>query len=48
MMMVMVKRCPHCRSPKINFDAGVLTGSYYCGQCGYDGPIILEEEVKEK
>ena len=46
--MVTIKRCPRCKSAHINYHAGVLTGSYYCGRCGYSGPIVLEEEVEGK
>jgi hypothetical protein len=39
-----IKRCPKCRSTKVDFYAGGLTGSYHCKVCGYIGPILLEEE----
>lgn len=39
--------CPVCKSTKINYYAGALTGQYHCDECGYIGAIILEEEIED-
>lgn len=38
-----MSKCPVCKSNKIDFSAGGITGQYECKQCGYVGPIILED-----
>ena len=43
---MIIKKCPRCKSTKIVFDYGIITGLYFCRSCGYSGPIILEEEIK--
>ena len=43
-----IKKCPRCKSTKIEYFAGAITGQYHCKNCGYIGPIILEEDVDEK
>ena len=44
--------CPKCASPKINqsssFNAWLLPEKYFCENCGYTGPIIMELEKEEK
>lgn len=51
-----IKLCPKCGSPKISFcsgfDAypqlyGIIPGKYFCEECGYKGPIVLEEKKDE-
>ena len=37
--------CPKCKSNKISYAAGALTGQYYCGKCGYYGSLVIEEEI---
>jgi uncharacterized protein (DUF983 family) len=38
--------CPSCRSPKIYLFAGALLGQIYrCESCGYEGPLVLEQDV---
>ncbi len=39
-----IKRCPKCKSTKIDFHAGAITGCYHCKRCGYIGPILIEED----
>jgi predicted RNA-binding Zn-ribbon protein involved in translation (DUF1610 family) len=43
-----VKACPRCRSTKImfssKFDSWLTPKRYYCNNCTYVGPIILEVE----
>ncbi|MGI0054855.1 MAG: hypothetical protein ACREB9_06730 [Thermoplasmata archaeon] len=35
--------CPQCRSAKIVFEAGLITGQvYHCQNCDYVGSLILE------
>jgi predicted RNA-binding Zn-ribbon protein involved in translation (DUF1610 family) len=47
------KFCPKCGSPRIrlssSFDAyprmyGLTPGKYICGDCGYEGPVVMELE----
>jgi uncharacterized Zn finger protein len=44
--------CPRCCSPKIKLTSGLsyfLTPKqYYCEECGYVGPIVMELEKDEK
>jgi len=42
---VIVRKCPRCGSEDIGFETGFVTGQYHCKDCGYVGPIVLEEEV---
>lgn len=42
-----IKKCPRCKSDKIDLYAGAITGSYYCKKCGYIGSIVLEEEISK-
>ena len=50
------KLCPKCGSPKITiscgFDAyprlyGITPIRYVCGECGYSGPLVLEQTKEE-
>ncbi len=43
-----IKLCPKCKSDRIDYYAGAITGQYYCKKCGYTGPIILEKEIKNE
>jgi len=43
-LMVAVKKCPKCRSTRIAYFAGMITGNYHCKECGYVGPLIIEED----
>lgn len=43
--------CPRCTSPKIQPSSGlnmILPMNYFCEECGYIGPIVLEFEKEEK
>jgi predicted RNA-binding Zn-ribbon protein involved in translation (DUF1610 family) len=44
--------CPKCASPKINLsnslEIWLLPKKYFCENCGYTGPIIMELEKEEK
>jgi len=37
--------CPVCRSENITLDMGCQSGKYVCGNCGYVGVLVIEEEV---
>jgi len=48
--------CPKCGSPRIrlssSFDAyprmyGLTPGKYFCENCGYKGPVVMELEEEE-
>ncbi len=43
-MKIKKNKCPQCKSERINWYAGALTGSYHCEKCGYIGPIVIEED----
>jgi len=38
------KICPNCKSSHIGLFIGYHTGNYQCQDCGYIGPIVIEEE----
>lgn len=44
--------CPRCGSPKIalssSFDTWLMPQKYYCKNCGYLGPIVMELEKDEQ
>ena len=51
------KLCPKCGSPKITlssgFDAyprlyGITPRRYVCVECGYNGPLVMEQTKKEE
>ena len=43
---VRVLRCPDCRSTNIFYEAATMTGKKYkCGDCGYMGALVVEEDV---
>ncbi len=43
--------CPRCGSPDLRlssrFDMWLLPEQYFCGNCGYKGPIVMEVEKAE-
>jgi C4-type Zn-finger protein len=50
------KLCPRCRSPKISISSGfdtyprlygITPGRYVCAECGYSGPLVLEQTKEE-
>ena len=50
------KLCPKCASPKISIDSssgtypklyGITPSKYVCSNCGYKGPIVLEQTKEE-
>ena len=50
------KLCPKCGSPKIalssGFDTyprlyGITPRKYFCAECGYHGPIVMEQTKEE-
>ena len=42
-----VKRCPKCGSVSITLWMGAKLGiQYYCKDCGYRGPLVVEEGVE--
>jgi len=43
-----LRRCPRCRSTRIFYDAGIITGMYNCKKCGLISPMVLEEDVELK
>jgi hypothetical protein len=52
-----IKLCPKCASPKISLDSGsgsylrlygITPAKYVCSNCGYKGPIVLEQTKDEK
>jgi phage-related protein len=46
--MVNKKLCPSCRSPYIGIWLGAEAGVLYrCNECGYQGPIVLEEDSNQ-
>jgi len=42
------KLCPRCGSPKLRlssrFDIWLFPEQYFCENCGYKGPIVMELE----
>ncbi len=44
--------CPRCGSPNIhlssNLDAWLTPERYVCWNCGYEGPLVLELEIKKE
>lgn len=38
------RRCPVCASNNIALDMGGQSGKYVCGNCGYVGVLIIEED----
>jgi C4-type Zn-finger protein len=51
-----IKLCPKCQSNRIEitsgFDTyprlfGITPSKYVCKNCGYSGPIVLEQTIKE-
>jgi C4-type Zn-finger protein len=51
-----VQLCPKCGSPKISLNRGsdvypqmygITPRMYVCQECGYRGPIVLEETKEE-
>lgn len=42
-----MKRCPVCRSTNITLDTGGQTGKWKCKNCGYLGPVVVEEDYEE-
>ena len=45
--------CPRCCSPKIKLTSSLAVGGitpkqYYCEECGYVGPVVMELEKDEK
>ncbi len=51
------KLCPKCGSPKISISSGfdtyprmygITPGKYVCAECGYNGPIVMEQTEKEE
>jgi len=45
---IKIKLCPVCKSSKIDLFAGGYSGTFYCKNCKYQGPIIIEKDVKIK
>jgi transposase-like protein len=44
-----VLRCPRCLSYEITSQAIIFSGAQYiCKSCGYQGALILEEDVAPK
>lgn len=40
------KRCPKCGSTDISLYLGAQLGMvYHCKNCGYRGPLVVEEDV---
>lgn len=35
--------CPNCKKPRLVPFIGFQTGSYECQNCGYVGPVFVEE-----
>jgi C4-type Zn-finger protein len=51
-----IKICPKCQSNKIEITSGLDTyprlfgitpSKYVCKNCGYSGPIVMEQTIKE-
>ncbi len=41
-----LKKCPKCGSSEVNLYMGSETGiKYECKDCGYIGPLVIEEET---
>lgn len=36
--------CPRCSSTDIYYEAGGVTGTYVCKNCGYRGNLFIEKE----
>jgi len=43
-----IRYCPICKSTRITYYAGGITGSYECKKCGYVGTFIIELVKKRK
>ncbi len=42
-----VLTCPHCGSPDLYYEAGLITGyKYHCKNCDYIGPLVFEKEIE--
>jgi len=39
-----IRKCPRCGSEDIFLFIGGQTGQYKCKNCGYIGPLIIEED----
>ena len=39
-----MKKCPTCGSSNVAPNIGFHTGKYQCNDCGYIGPLIIEED----
>ena len=45
--VVRVLRCPKCWGTNIFYETAMITGrKYRCGDCGYMGALVVEEDVK--
>ncbi|GAI90294.1 unnamed protein product [marine sediment metagenome] len=51
-----IKLCPKCASPNISISSGldayprlygITPGQFVCSDCGYKGPIVLEQTKEE-
>ncbi len=41
-------RCPKCNSERVSLWMGAKLGiQYFCKECGYRGPLVIEEESEE-
>jgi len=45
-MIKSIKRCPKCGSTSVTLWIGAITGQYFCKNCRYVGPLIIEEDVE--
>ena len=49
-----IKLCPKCGSKKISLSSGfermygIAPTQYVCAECGYKGPIVMEQTKKEE
>jgi predicted RNA-binding Zn-ribbon protein involved in translation (DUF1610 family) len=46
-MLLHTKKCPDCGSVNVKLWVGGRMGMIYeCHECGYRGPLIVEEDVE--
>lgn len=46
-MLTYSKKCPECESKNVSLWMGGNVGIiYFCKECGYRGPLIVEEDIE--
>jgi rubredoxin len=43
-----IQVCPMCGSPRLYYEAGMVTGQkYHCKRCGYIGSLVIETDEED-